>query len=169
MQNQIKDIKEHEKKLLGKTMEFTDRLARIEENQQYIENQQELTNQHLDNMHSDFIVEMHKAIDGRMNDTNHMFDRQQATLETITQIQSRQTQQIEEIQKTLKHFTKIEDKVNYLEAKTFQHEERLKFLEDDQKNKKELQKEKTKARGAVIAAIVAAISAIISTLITAIM
>ena len=92
-------------------------------------------------------------------DFNDFATEQRRIQDSLLQIQGKQSQQIDSIQKTLEEFTDIRKQVT-------QHESRIKSLEEQVRSEKEIQKENTKGRWATIAAMVAAIGSIIATLVT---
>ena len=75
MEEKIKNLAESESKLLEKQSETEVKLARIEERQSYMSNQ-------IDSMHSNIISEMHRSVDGRMQDLSLIVEGQQKTLTT---------------------------------------------------------------------------------------
>ena len=151
MEEKIKNLAESESKLLEKQSETEVKLARIEERQSYMSNQ-------IDSMHSNIISEMHRSVDGRMQDLSLIVEGQQKTLTKIIEVQGKQTQQIDGIQRTLDHFTKIEERVDDIEKKVTK-------LESFYVTEEELKKEKIKGRWAAIGAVVAALSSIVCALI----
>lgn len=131
-----------------KIMEFTGKIASLETT---------LINQK-DTNETAFETQSKNMRDLRQ-DFNDFATEQRRIQDSLLQIQGKQSQQIDSIQKTLEEFTDIRKQVT-------QHKSRIKSLEEQVRSEKEIQKENTKGRWATIAAMVAAIGSIIATLVT---
>ena len=131
-----------------KIMEFTGKIASLETT---------LINQK-DTNETAFETQSKNMRDLRQ-DFNDFATEQRRIQDSLLQIQGKQSQQIDSIQKTLEEFTDIRKQVT-------QHESRIKSLEEQVRSEKEIQKENTKGRWTTIAAMVAAIGSIIATLVT---
>lgn len=152
MEEQLKDIKIHEAKLMEKTMEFDRKLSAIEEHQK---NQDTILN----NIKNDIIDTIHESVSNRISDMQAIVIKQQETQAEILKIQGKQGEQIDSIQATLQKFSEISKKVE-------SHESRLIALESSQRNELELRKEKVKGWWAIAAGLVSGIVSIITVLIT---
>lgn len=148
---QIQDIKRHEGKLMEKTLEFTEKLARIQTQQEHLE-------EHIINLQDNISKEIKTSVTARMDGIQEIVSNQQSAQNEILKIQGKQGEQINSIQKTLEEFTEIRKQVT-------DHENRIKDLEFSRRSERELQKEKIKGRWTTIAAVVAGIASIIAALI----
>ena len=160
MENKLKRIEDKEEKLSERQVDIEVKIARIDERQSNIMDQ-------LDSMHEDIIHEIHRSVDGRIQDLSLIVEGQQKTLNKIIEVQGGQKQQIDGIKHTLDHFTKIEERVNAMEQENVMLTTRVEKLEFDARSENELKKEQIKGRWAVIGAVVSAISAVICALIVA--
>lgn len=168
MEYEIKDLKDNDRLLLDKVMKHETQLARVEEHQHHtddlIEQNQEIISNNIETMCASIVENIHNSVDGRLTDAKIVMDGQQKTLNKIIEVQGRQTQQIEGIQKTLEQFTKIELRVN-------DHETRINTLEKQYQSeedlRKALRKEHTKGLWALLGAAVAAAGAILAAIIPA--
>ena len=152
MEEQIKDIKMHESKLMEKTMEFDRKLSAIEEHQK----NQDTT---LNSIKKDIIDTIHASVSNRISDMQAIVIKQQETQSEILKIQGKQGEQIDSIQATLQKFSEISKKVE-------SHESRLVALENNQRNELEIRKERIKGWWAVAAGLVSGLVSIITVLIT---
>ena len=162
LDNQIEDIKDHEQKLLEKTFEFVKQIASIESQQTSIKEQQCQLKDDIQSLQKNITNEIRISVGGRISDISNLLIQQQEMQNKIINIQGRQGQQIDEIQTTLKEFTKIQEKVSNLEI-------RVDALEETQRGEQEIQKEKIRGRWAAAGAIAAAIASIIVAILTKIL
>lgn len=167
MDNQIEDIKKHESQLLQKQMDLEVKMAHFEEKQEHTEELIKDVKQSLTDVKQTLTEEIHQNIDKRISDMAKITDGQQKTLNKIIEVQGKQTQQIDTIQHTLDHFTKIEDKVTKIEKEQEGLEIRIGTLENNTRTAAEIRKEKIKGMWTVISSAVAAASAIVCALIAA--
>ena len=151
MEEQLQEMKEHEVKLLNKTMEFDKKLVEIDIKLQH-------QDENLARVEKSIIEEIHTTVTERMQSMQNIVLEQQKTQREMIRIQGKQGEQIDGIQKTLEQFTKIEEQVN-------QHEVRLKTLELNQHNEAELKKERIKGRIAIITASISAVLGLVGTII----
>ena len=173
MEERINDIQEHEKKLMEKVFGFTEKLAKIEAHQESLDKtlaeQKESFDKHLDSVQSKILQEMQIAFGGRLTDTNNFILNQQKTLEKITEIQSRQTEQINSINKTLQDFADIKEDSAKHSKEIAELRGSVQTLLENQKSEAELQKERVKGRWAAIGTAITSIAAIITAIISAIL
>lgn len=155
MEEQIRDMKEHESKLMAKTMEFSERLARLETREDSIQ-------QTLEAYHNSLPTEISKAIESSILPLQHFITEQQRMQNDIIKIQGQQGEQIERIQNAINEFTAVREKMS-------NHEARIATLEKNQQTNLELKKERTKGFWTVAGAIVAAVSAVITAIIAAVL
>ena len=165
MESKIRDIQQHESKLLEKAMAVDVTLARLEEKQNAMNEKVNVNQQNTEaliaNMERSIVNAMQVNIDGRIGDMANIVARQQETLNTIIQVQGSQNQQIESIQKTLEQFTKIEDRVEKIEKAQFDIKTRVSHLEETYHTMSELNKERVKGKWGTVSSIIAAASAIV--------
>ena len=160
MENKLKRIEDKEEKLSERQIDTEVKIARIDERQSHIM-------ERLDSIHEDIINEIHRSVDGRIQDLSLIAEGQQKTLNKIIEVQGGQKQQIDGIKHTLDQFTKIKDRVDIVEKQNAILTTRIEKLEFDAKTESELKKEQIKGRWAVIGAVVSAISAVVCALIVA--
>lgn len=177
MEQQLVDIKNHEQKLMEKTLEFSGRLSRIEaqveKNNEKLDVQVEQLTDKIKTrleqsdsklkMFQDTIVdELHTSVSSRFEESNKLIRNQQLAINEIIKLQGTQGEQINSINSTLKEFTNIKQDMQ-------DHEYRLKHLESLMKDEVELRKEKIKGRWTAIGAAIAAIASVICAILAAVL
>lgn len=156
-----------EEHLIEKQNKFDVKLAHFEERQKHSEEWQKHAEQLITDVRTDVVKEIHNNVDGRMQDITNIVRGQQTTLDKIIEIQGRQSQQIETINNTLDHFTKIEERVMNIEKKQEIISARIEHLEEESFNQQDLAKERTKGRWSMACSLIAMISAVACALIAA--
>ena len=177
MEQQLADIKNHEQKLMEKTLEFSGRLSRIEaqveKNNEKLDVQVEQLTDKIKTrleqsdsklkMFQDTIVdELHTSVSSRFEESNKLIRNQQLAINEIIKLQGTQGEQINSINNTLKEFTNIKQDMQ-------DHEYRLKHLESLMRDEVELRKEKIKGRWTAIGAAIAAIASVICAILAAVL
>lgn len=162
---EIGQIKKHESQLLQQNMDFLVKLTKLETTQDYIreqvkENQKEFTKQM--QAVKDFIsFEIQNSVGVRVHDLSLLVQQQQETQNKIVEIQARQGEQIDEINRTLKEFSNME-------LKMIDHENRIKSVEQQVSRIDQVDKVRVQGKWSLITAIAAGVLATISGILLAI-
>lgn len=162
---EIGQIKKHESQLLQQNMDFLVKLTKLETTQDYIrdqvkENQKEFTKQM--QAVKDFIsFEIQNSVGMRVHDLSLLVQQQQETQNKIVEIQARQGEQIDEINRTLQQFSNME-------LKMIDHENRIKSVEQQISRIDQVDKVRVQGKWSLITAIAAGVLATISGILLAI-
>jgi chromosome segregation ATPase len=151
------EVAQQQQKLFEQNMSFIDKVARIEVQQQTMKEQQDRIEKHVESLQKNLTDEIRASVGGRITDINTLLIQQQDTQNKIIDIQSRQGQQIEQIQSTLQEFTKIQRLVD-------DHEIRIKNLEKRMTAIAELDKARVQSRTSLIIALISGSFGLIGTL-----
>lgn len=162
---EIGQIKKHESQLLQQNMDFLVKLTKLETTQDYIkdqvkENQKEFTKQM--QAVKDFIsFEIQNSVGVRVHDLSLLVQQQQETQNKIVEIQARQGEQIDEINRTLQQFSNME-------LKMIDHENRIKSVEQQVSRIDQVDKVRVQGKWSLITAIAAGLIAAVSGILLAI-
>lgn len=162
---EIGQIKKHESQLLQQNMDFLVKLTKLETTQDYIkdqvkENQKEFTKEM--QAVKDFIsFEIQNSVGMRVHDLSLLVQQQQETQNKIVEIQARQGEQIDEINRTLQQFSNME-------LKMIDHENRIKSVEQQVSRIDQVDKVRVQGKWSLITAIAAGLIAAVSGILLAI-
>lgn len=159
LSGEIGQIKKHESQLLQQNMDFLQKLARLEVTQDHLKESQVSLSKKIDDVKEAITSEIRISIGARINDISALVQQQQEIQNKIVEIQARQGEQIDEINRTLKEFSNMETKM-------IDHETRLKSLEKQITRLDDVDKTRTQGKWSLITAIASGLIAIVGGLVT---
>ena len=138
-------------------LELVEKVARIEVQQTAIKEQQDRIERHVETLHSSLTDEIRSSVGGRISDISTLLIQQQDAQNKIIDIQGRQGQQIEQIEKTLREFT-------HIQSVSSDHEIRIKNLEKRMCKIDEVEKTHIQSRTSLIVAALSGLFGLVGTL-----
>lgn len=162
--HQIHRVESYQDKLMAQNIAFTEKVARIEAQQEATREYLSRIEQQMGGLHNTLTEEIRTSIGGRIQDIVDLQMQQQDVQNKIVGIQGRQGEQIDEIRKTLEEFTKIQGVISIHETKLATLEAKINAIDRKITKLDDVDKTRTQGKWALITAIASGLVGIVGSL-----